>query len=154
MRCPYCGNLDTKVIDSRYVEELFSVRRRRECSHCQKRFTTYEKIESSPIVVKKKDGRREPFDDNKLRKGLELACRKRPIAAETINNIVTSIEQQLKARESTEVESSEVGEMALLALYQLDKVAYIRFASVYREFDDIESFKKELDKLIIEETEV
>ena len=147
MKCPYCNNLETRVVDSRYVEELNAIRRRRECTFCGKRFTTYERIESSPLVVKKKDGRREPFMADKLRYGIELACRKRPISTQEINRMVQEIEMELRNLDSPEVESKLIGELVLKKLAAIDEVAYIRFASVYEEFEDIEGFKEALKRI-------
>jgi transcriptional repressor NrdR len=146
MICPYCQNSETKVIDSRDSEE--SVRRRRECLKCQRRFTTYEKPEIIDLVVVKKDGRREPFDRSKLIRGIIKACEKRPIKTIQIERIVDEIELELRKQDNIEVSSTEIGELVMSKLKQLDKIAYIRFASVYREFTDVSHFKKELNELL------
>lgn len=149
MKCPYCEWLDSKVIDSRPAEEGASVRRRRECNQCGKRFTTYEKLEVAPILVVKKDGRREPFDSDKILKGLMKACEKRPISIEEIEQLVRQIEKQINADLVREINSEQIGEMIMDKLSRLDEVAYVRFASVYRQFKDINTFMEELNKLII-----
>ena len=146
MNCPYCGNEDHKVVDKREANE--ATRRRRECLRCEKRFTTYERIEPFDLIIVKKDGRREPFSREKLRTGLIKACEKRPIPQEKIDKAVDEIEAELRNEEKKEVSSSHVGELVMRKLKKLDKVAYIRFASVYRQFADLESFEKELKKLI------
>ncbi|RME55561.1 transcriptional repressor NrdR [Candidatus Woesearchaeota archaeon] len=147
MKCPYCQHNETKVLDSRESLSNTSIRRRRECLKCSKRFTTYERIETSNIIVVKKDGRREAYDRNKLKKGIIIACQKRQISAETIDSIIDKIEQEIIAGKS-EVTSKKLGELVMKYLKKVDKVAYIRFASVYREFTDITSFEEELRKLI------
>jgi len=146
MFCPYCNDAETKVLDSRESEQ--SVRRRRECGKCKKRFTTYERAEISDILVVKKDGRREAFDRTKLIKGITKACEKRPIQTVQIERTVDEIELELRKKDNVEVSSKDVGELVMSKLKQLDKVAYIRFASVYREFTDIDHFKKELKNLL------
>lgn len=146
MDCPYCGNLEHRVVDKREANE--ATRRRRECLKCKKRFTTYERIEPFGLVIVKKDGRREPFSREKLRSGLVKACEKRPIPQEKIDAAVEEIESELRGEEKKELNSSHVGELVMRKLKKLDKVAYIRFASVYRQFADIESFQEELKKLI------
>lgn len=148
MRCPYCHNPETSVLDSRDSEDLATIRRRRECLRCQKRFTTYERIENIDLVVIKKDGRRESFDRNKLLGGVLKACEKRPISRELIESIVDKVELELRNLDSTEIPSQKIGELVMRKLRALDKVAYIRFASVYRQFADIESFEKELKSLL------
>ena len=148
MRCPYCHHAETKVLDSREVEESDAIRRRRECEKCEKRFTTYERAELMDLVVIKKDGRRERFDRNKLKGGIMKACEKRPIGVSTINRMTDDIERVLRNQESHEVRSSLVGELVMKHLKKVDKVAYIRFASVYRCFTDLESFEKELHRLL------
>ncbi|MCX8147408.1 MAG: transcriptional regulator NrdR [Candidatus Woesearchaeota archaeon] len=146
MRCPYCSSEETRVLDKR--ESIPGiVRRRRECLKCQKRFTTYEKIEALDLYVIKKDGRREPFNREKLMNGILKACEKRPISHDTIEKTVSSIEAELLNKKKKEVSSREIGEMVMKMLKKLDKVAYIRFASVYREFKDLSSFEEELSKL-------
>ena len=145
MQCPYCSNEDTKVLDSRESEE--SVRRRRECSNCKKRFTTYERAEITELIVIKKDGRPEAFDRSKIIKGMMRACEKRPIETSEIEKTADEIELELRNRDNIEIDSKEIGELIMSKLKQLDQVAYIRFASVYREFTDIAHFKKELKNL-------
>jgi transcriptional repressor NrdR len=147
MRCPYCLDENSKVVDKRDTPEEETIRRRRECLSCQKRYTTYERIELTGITVKKKDGRREGFDRGKLLGGVLKACEKRPISRERIEKLVSGIEAELRNLEGKEIESTEIGKLAMEKLRDLDKVAYIRFASVYREFDDISSFERELVKL-------
>ena len=150
MRCPYCSNEESRVIDKRDAADVGYIRRRREClnSDCSKRFTTYERIEDIGISVVKKDGSRESFDRNKILGGMLKACEKRPIPREKIEEMVDDIEASLRAYPSTEIDSKVIGEMVIKKLKSTDKVAYIRFASVYKEFDDLDSFKKELEKLI------
>jgi transcriptional repressor NrdR len=144
--CPYCHNSETKVLDSRESEE--SVRRRRECFKCEKRFTTYERPEIIYLMVVKKDGRREPFDRSKLLRGIIKACEKRPVKTADMEKIVDQIELELRKRENIEVVSQDIGEITMNKLKGLDKIAYIRFASVYREFSDVSDFKKELNVLL------
>ncbi len=148
MHCPFCGNVDTKVLDSRQVEEGTAVRRRRECDRCLRRFTTFEKFEDSPLIVVKKEGRREEFSRSKMMSGMLRACEKRPISSEEIEEAAYAIEKRLRNRLEREVSSSEVGESVLEQLFELDEVAYIRFASVYRQFRDIQRFMEELQGLI------
>ena len=148
MHCPFCGNEDTKVQDSRQVEEGTAVRRRRECERCLRRFTTFEKFEDSPLVVVKKEGRREDFSRSKMMAGMRRACEKRPISTEQIEDAAYAIEKVLRNSNEREVSSSQVGEAVLEQLFGLDEVAYIRFASVYRQFGDIQRFMEELDELI------
>ncbi|MEW6188611.1 MAG: transcriptional regulator NrdR [Actinomycetota bacterium] len=147
MKCPFCGYLETKVIDSRATEAGDAIRRRRECIDCQRRFTTYERQEEIPLMVIKKNGQREPFDRTKVLKGLQRATVKREITLSQLENIVTDIESELRNQFKYEVPSKEIGEMALKRLRKIDKVAYVRFASVYREFKDIDEFTAELAKL-------
>jgi len=147
MKCPFCGNLDSKVIDSRLTENNESIRRRRECEKCSKRFTTYERLETQPIMVIKKDGSRQPYDRNKILGGLIRACIKRNIGIETLEKIADDIELEIRNSTSFEITSSGIGDLVLRRLKNLDKVAYIRFASVYKHFDDIEEFTKELEEL-------
>jgi len=146
MICPYCHADQTKVTDSRETE-LGSTRRRRECLKCNKRFTTYERIEEIELTVVKKNKNRERFDRNKLIRGFMRACEKRPIKIEKIERIVDEIEAELRKKDSIEIPSTDIGEMVMGKLKELDKIAYIRFASVYREFTDIRSFEKELNKI-------
>ena len=148
MKCPYCLNVKTKVVDKRNTDELGSIRRRRECLACGKRFTTYERIELVGFSIIKKDGRRESFNRGKLRAGLLKACEKRPIPREEIEKLINGIEVELRNYEESEVSSSVIGKLVMDRLKDLDKVAYIRFASVYREFTDLKSFEKELKTLI------
>jgi len=147
MKCPFCGNLDSRVIDSRLTEDNESIRRRRECEKCTKRFTTYERLETQPIMVIKKDGTRQPYDRNKILGGLIRACIKRDIGIKTLEKIADDIELEIRNSTSFEIATVEIGDLVLHRLKNLDKVAYIRFASVYRHFDDIEEFTKELDDL-------
>ncbi len=147
MKCPYCSNEQTQVIDTRETENLEATRRRRECLKCSKRFTTYERVEEISIVVVKKDGRRESFERQKLLNGILKSCEKRPISIDKIEKIVDEVESELRNRDSVETESKIIGEIAMKKLKMLDKVAYIRFASVYREFKDLERFEEELEKL-------
>lgn len=151
MECPYCHNTDTKVTDSRDTGAL-SIRRRRECLKCGKRFTTYEHIEMSPIFVIKKDGRREKFDRNKIKTGITKALEKRPVHQEQIERIIDSIEEKVRKIGSEEVDTSVIGEFVMEALRETDHVAYIRFASVYRSFTDLSSFEKEVKNLIGQST--
>lgn len=147
MKCPYCNYEETQVIDTRETENLEATRRRRECLKCNKRFTTYERVEEADIVVVKKDGKRERFERKKLMGGILKACEKRNIPLEKIEKLVDDVESDLRKRDSVEVESKVIGEIAMKKLKALDKVAYIRFASVYREFEDIDRFEEELEKL-------
>ncbi|MFC1768779.1 transcriptional regulator NrdR [Nanoarchaeota archaeon] len=147
MKCPYCSFSQTKVIDSRESPDLNSIRRRRECLRCNKRITSYERVESVDLIVVKKDKRREQFDRNKLIKGFQKACEKRPIPTEKIDVMTNQIENDLRSINSTEIESSIIGDMVMKKLRKLDKIAYIRFASVYREFDDINTFERELKRI-------
>ena len=150
MRCPYCGHVESKVIDSRESKKGISIRRRRECEACRRRFTTYEKVEEIPYMIVKKDGSRQMFDRQKLLKGLMKACEKRPIAMAKLEEIVEEIEAKLQERPDKEMKASEVGQLVMDRLRELDKVAYVRFASVYREFRDVIEFKHELDGLLKE----
>ncbi len=143
MKCPFCSNQETKVVDSRETADFSETRRRRECEKCGKRFTTYEKIESSPLFVVKKDGRREQFNLGKVKLGLMRACEKRPVSAEQINEILKDLEQKVVNFDG-EISTREIGEFVMKKLKNLDKVAYIRFASVYRDFHDIKDFEKEI----------
>ena len=148
MRCPYCGFSESKVIDSRPTDESNSIRRRRECLSCAKRFTTYETVESVPLVVVKKDGSRQSFDRSKILGGLIKACEKRPVPLETLEKAVTDIEQKLLGSMEREIPSERVGELVMEQLKTIDQVAYVRFASVYRQFQDIDSFMAELNQLL------
>ena len=148
MKCPYCAHEENQVLDSRDSEDLSAVRRRRECLKCSKRFTTYERVDTVDIFIIKKDGRREQFDRSKLLAGIKTACEKRPISIDTIEETVDEIEQNLRKRKTTEIPSKAIGEIVIRRLKALDKVAYIRFASVYRSFEDVESFEKEVQNLV------
>lgn len=148
MKCPFCEFPDTKVIDSRQTDEGQAIRRRRECENCNKRFTTYEKIEEMTLMVVKKDGRREPFDRNKVLSGIIKACEKRPVSMPDIEKTVNDIERSLNNLMEKEVASSFVGELIMEKLKELDEVAYVRFASVYRQFTDVNTFVAEVEKLL------
>ncbi|MEA5040444.1 MAG: transcriptional regulator NrdR [Clostridiaceae bacterium] len=148
MRCPYCFDPDSKVVDSRPTDEGTSIRRRRECLSCGKRFTTYETVESLPLVVVKKDGSRQSFDRGKLLSGMVKACEKRPVPLQRLEQAATDVEQKLLNSLSREVRSDQIGELVMEQLEQIDQVAYVRFASVYRQFKDIDSFMVELNKMI------
>lgn len=148
MKCPYCNHQETQVLDTRETENLEATRRRRECLKCGKRFTTYERVELADIIVVKKDSKRERFDRQKLLNGILRSCEKRPISFSKVQEIVHWVESELRKRDSNEVPSKIIGSLVMRKLKKLDKVAYIRFASVYREFEDLESFKEELVKLI------
>ncbi|MFZ5987470.1 MAG: transcriptional regulator NrdR [Bacillota bacterium] len=150
MKCPYCGFVEDKVIDSRPTDEGSAIRRRRECSKCLKRFTTYEKVESLPLMVIKKDKTRQPFNREKLLNGLLRACEKRPVSIDDLERLVESIESQIHNSLQREVTSQAIGEMVMGKLKNLDEVAYVRFASVYRQFKDINTFMDELHKLLSE----
>lgn len=154
MKCPYCSFFDTAVMDSRETEDLESIRRRRECLKCGKRFTTYERIEMVNLIVLKKDGRREQFDRKKLVNGFMKATEKRPIGIDQIEKVVSEIESELRCKDSIEIPSTEIGEIVMNKLKTLDKVAYIRFASVYRSFGDLEAFEKEVRTLLKDKTKV
>lgn len=147
MKCPYCQSGDTKVVDKRETEDELVTRRRRECLKCEKRFTTYERVDLADLMIVKKNGSREPFNREKLLSGIKKACEKRPIAQERIDEVVSTIEAKLRNTEKPEIDSTKVGELVMRELRKLDKVAYIRFASVYREFEDIKSFEKEIKDL-------
>lgn len=150
MKCPFCQNPDTRVIDSRSSDDDFTIRRRRICEVCQKRFTTYEKIETIPLMVSKKDGSIEPFDREKLIEHILRACSKRPIALKDIEDLADSIEQKgQNSLNKQEISSVEIGEMVMEGLRKLDEVAYVRFASVYRQFTDVDTFMNELQKIKI-----
>lgn len=151
MKCPYCGHLEDKVVDSRSSAENDSIRRRRECLKCQRRFTTYEHIEEIPLMVVKKNGQRQPFDRNKIMAGLLKACEKRPISAQKIESLLDSIERALLKKHDKEVSSSQIGEFVMKKLHTIDQVAYVRFASVYREFKDISEFMQELKDILKKE---
>jgi transcriptional repressor NrdR len=148
MKCPFCGDDDTRVIDSRPADDNCSIRRRRQCEACQKRFTTYEKVETLPLIIIKKDNNREPYDRSKIEAGIVRSCHKRPIAAAQITAIVDEIETELYNHEEREIPSMVVGELVMNKLKDLDPVAYVRFASVYREFKDVNTFMDELKKIL------
>ncbi len=147
MKCPYCGSLETRVVDKRETSNDEVTRRRRECLSCEKRFTTYEKVELVNLLVVKKDGSKEQFDKNKLELGILKACEKRPVSREKIQEICNDIEVKLRNRKSTRIPSRSIGNMVMTRLKKLDDIAYVRFASVYKEFKDLESFKEEVNKL-------
>lgn len=147
MKCIYCGDEESKVLDSRNSDEANAIRRRRECLNCGRRFTTYETIETVPILVIKNDGSRQSFDASKIKNGIIKACEKRPVSMSQIDQIVRDIEKTLQNKLTQEVKSSQLGELVMDALKNLDEVAYVRFASVYRQFKDIESFKKLLENM-------
>ncbi|MEK7573755.1 MAG: transcriptional regulator NrdR [Patescibacteria group bacterium] len=148
MKCPYCGSKDTEVVETRDSEDLETIRRRRECLKCQKRFTTYERIENISLVVIKKDGRREQFNREKLRSGIVRSCEKTKVSMEDIERIVTEVERELLGADSVEVDSKKIGQLIATRLKKIDKVAYIRFSSVFRRFVDVEDFEKEVKRLI------
>ena len=147
MKCPFCGNENTRVIDSRPAEENNSIRRRRVCDICEKRFTTYEKVETIPLIIIKKDNNRETYDRSKIEAGVLRACHKRPISANQIEKLVDEVETEIFKMEDKEISSQMIGEYVMEKLKELDAVAYVRFASVYREFKDINTFMDELKKL-------
>ena len=148
MKCPYCGNPDTRVVDSRPVDDNSSIRRRRVCDECGRRFTCYERVEMVPLVVIKKDRTREIFDRSKIEAGVLRACHKRPISAQQVHDLVDNVETEIYNRGEREVSSTEIGELVMDRLKDLDPVAYVRFASVYREFKDAATFMDELKKLL------
>jgi len=150
MRCPFCRDLENRVIDSRLGKEGDAIRRRRHCERCGRRFTTYERVEESLPMVVKKDGRREPFERGKIVSGLKRACEKRPVSIDTIEALVDQIERALQEAGEKEVTSRKIGEMVMRGLHELDAVAYVRFASVYRSFRDVHEFMRELEDLIAE----
>ena len=147
MRCPFCNSDNTSVVDSRPVEDINAIRRRRKCENCSKRFTTYEKIETIPVIIIKKDQNREQYDRAKIEAGVLRACHKRPVSAAEIADLVDSVETEVFSREEKEVPSSFIGELIMKKLKNLDPVAYVRFASVYREFKDLDTFMRELAAL-------
>jgi transcriptional repressor NrdR len=151
MKCPYCGEIDNKVMDSRLSKDGTVIRRRRECIDCNRRFTTYEHVEEIPIMIIKKDGRREVFNREKVRQGMARACEKRNISVEIIEEFIDNLERDLKEIEDKEIPSAIVGEKIMAKLHELDDVAYVRFASVYREFKDVNDFFSELKKLLSED---
>lgn len=148
MHCPYCSHTETEVVETRYSEDVATTRRRRECKKCLKRFTTYERIERAPLIVIKKEGKREQFDREKVRGGILKAAEKTTLTLDQIEKIVEEVERELRMGDSVEVDSKKIGQMAAARLKKIDKVAYIRFASVFRQFVDVEEFEKELKKLL------
>ena len=148
VKCAYCGCTQSRVVDSRQSEDATTIRRRRECEKCGRRFTTYERIDLVPLMVVKKDQTREAFDVNKLRAGIVKACEKRPVSLERIEEMVRQIEQQLNSQTDSEITSKMIGELVMDELKSVDEVAYVRFASVYRQFRDIQSFRDELNRLL------
>ena len=148
MKCPFCGSENTRVIDSRPADDSNSIRRRRVCDECSKRFTTYEKVGTIPLIVIKKDQNREQYDRSKIEAGVLRACHKRPISAEQITALVDEVETQIFSKEEKEIASSEIGEIVMDKLKDLEAVAYVRFASVYREFKDVNTFMNELKKML------
>jgi len=146
MKCPFCASTSSRVIDTRDAEG--GIRRRRECEVCERRFTTYERVAPLRLMVVKRDGRREPFDRNKIVSGIQIACAKRPVETEAIEELVSSIEQELYHRGTREITSREIGEMVMLGLRKLDDVAYIRFATIYRHFADVDDLAEEIDELV------
>lgn len=150
MKCPYCGEQESKVVDSRHAEDSASIRRRRECLSCGKRFTTYETVERMPLVVVKKDGRRQSFDRTKILNGMLRACEKRPVALTDLETAADEIELTLQNSLDREISASEIGELVMERIKPLDEVAYVRFASVYRQFKDIHTFMEELGKILAE----
>ncbi|SFR15832.1 transcriptional regulator NrdR [Desulfoscipio geothermicus] len=148
MRCPYCGKMDSRVLDSRPAEDGNSVRRRRECGDCGKRFTTYERVDELPLMVVKKDGRRETFDRQKLLAGMITACQKRSVPTSLLEDMAGEIERDLRSTMEREVRSRDIGEHVIRRLRDLDEVAYVRFASVYREFRDVQGFMREIEQLL------
>jgi transcriptional repressor NrdR len=148
VKCPYCGTDNDRVVDSRSMAEGDCIRRRRECMECKKRFTTYERVEELPLMIVKKDERREPFDRAKISNSIRIACRKRPVSETQIEEITTQVERNLYANADREIDSETVGEAVMTALRELDQVAYVRFASVYRQFKDVHQFMNELSHLM------
>ncbi|MBP5159307.1 MAG: transcriptional repressor NrdR [Lachnospiraceae bacterium] len=148
MKCPFCGNENTRVIDSRPAEDGSTIRRRRQCDECTKRFTTYEKIETIPLVVIKKDSTREPYDREKIEAGVLRSCHKRPVSIDMITKLVDDVENTIFNMEAKEIPSNVIGELVMDRLRHLDQVAYVRFASVYREFQDVNTFMDELKSLL------
>ena len=153
MKCPFCGHLDSKVVDSRPAEDGASIRRRRECLACHKRFTTFEVMESLPVVVIKKDGSRQSFDRSKLLNGMIRACEKRPVPVARLEKVAADIEQELQNSMEREISTEVIGERVMEHLRAIDQVAYVRFASVYRQFKDIDNFMEELTKLLAEQNQ-
>ena len=150
MKCPHCGYQESKVVDSRHSEDGTSIRRRRECLNCQRRFTTYETVESLPVIVVKRDNSRQPFDRNKILNGMLRACEKRPVSMQDLESAVNEIEALVQNSLEREITTQYIGELVMERLKRLDEVAYVRFASVYRQFKDIHSFMQELNKILEE----
>ncbi|MCB7319484.1 transcriptional regulator NrdR [Lacrimispora sp. 210928-DFI.3.58] len=148
MKCPYCNEVDTKVIDSRPADDNSSIRRRRQCERCGKRFTTYEKLETMPLMVIKKDNSREAYDRSKIESGIIHSCHKRPVSPQQISAMIDEIENQIFNKEEKEIPTSAIGELVMEKIKDMDEVAYVRFASVYREFKDVNTFMEELGKLL------
>ena len=151
MKCRYCGSIDSRVVDSRPSDDGLSIRRRRECNACGRRFTTFERIEENPVMVVKRDGRREPFEREKVAVGIRKACEKRPISADMINHMLDEIVREVNNANESEVSTRAVGELVMKQLRKVDEVAYVRFASVYREFKDTQTFMEELQRLLNEQ---
>ncbi|QUL99083.1 MAG: transcriptional repressor NrdR [Candidatus Fermentithermobacillus carboniphilus] len=150
MKCPFCGYLDSRVLESRATDEMSAIRRRRECPRCGRRFTTYERVEESPLLVVKKDGSRESFSRQKILSGMLKACEKRPIPLEILERASFEVERELRETGKGEVTSKEIGELVMEKLKQIDDVAYVRFASVYREFRDLDGFREEVERILAE----
>lgn len=148
MKCPYCGSTETEVVETRDSEDLETIRRRRACLRCEKRFTTYERVETVNLIVIKKEGKREQFDRDKLKSGILKSCEKTKVSLDKIEKIVTEVERELRSGESVEIDSKKIGQMVAQKLKKIDKVAYIRFSSVFRRFVDVEDFQKEVRRLI------
>lgn len=148
MKCPFCNTPDTKVIDSRPADDNASIRRRRQCIKCNKRFTTYEKLETMPLMVIKKDNTREPYDRSKIESGIIRSCHKRPVSSQMVETIVNEIENKIFSLEDREIPTTVIGEMVMDRLKELDEVAYVRFASVYREFKDVNTFMSEIESML------
>ena len=148
MKCPFCNNNDTEVVETRDNEDLQTIRRRRECPKCNKRFTTYERIERVPLIVMKKDGRKEQFDRDKLKNGILKSCEKTVVGISEIDSIAEEVEKELRNQDGVEIDSKKIGQLVAQKLKKIDKIAYIRFASVFRRFVDVEDFEKELQKLL------
>jgi len=148
MKCPFCNNNDTEVVETRDNEDLQTIRRRRECPKCTKRFTTYERIERVPLIVMKKDGRKEQFDRDKLKNGILKSCEKTVVGISEIDSIAEEVEKELRNLDGVEIDSKKIGQLVAQKLKKIDKIAYIRFASVFRRFVDVEDFEKELQKLL------
>ncbi len=149
MKCPFCENLEDKVLESREIEDGRAIRRRRECEGCRERFTSYERVEEKPLLVIKRDGRREQFNRDKVNAGIMRACEKRPVSVDQVETMIDEIEREIHREEGREVMSSKIGELVMAKLHVADKIAYVRFASVYRKFEDISEFVKEVKGITI-----